>query len=199
MNARIPLIAMLLALPLAAGAAQFGPAQYPIKADDGEPITNFSLTPEQIAQLGRLPGSVAVGNPGVGTTLYQFYDLNCPFCREAAQDVDDLIRTDPALKLVFVPYPVLSAQSVEGARVEHAIRELAPQKFLEFHRKIYAGRGTIDCARALAAAKELGFDLNKIVEIANTPRITEVLKAQAMIGSNLKLMATPSYVIQGVA
>ena len=31
------------------------------------------------------------------------------------------------------------------------------------------------------------------------PYAPEVLKAQAMIGSNLKLMATPSYVIQGVA
>jgi protein-disulfide isomerase len=200
MIARVALAFMLLSLPLAARAAQFGPAQYPIKADDGELITNFNLTAEQVAQVARLPGMVAVGDPKGDVTLYQFYDLNCPFCHEASADVDDLIKSDAKLRLVFVPYPVLSAQSVEGARVEHGVRELAsPQVFLEFHRKIYAVRGTIDGARALAAAQALGLDQKKIIEIGNAPRITEVLKAHAIVGSNLKLMATPAYVVQSVA
>ena len=100
-----------------------------------------------------------VGNPNGDVTLYQFYDLNCPFCHEAAADVDDLITSDAKLRLVFVPYPVLSVQSVEGARVEFGVRELAPPaKFLEFHRKLYASRGTIDGARALSAARMLGLD-----------------------------------------
>ena len=200
MTARIAVAAAALWLSLAAQAQQFGPAQFAIKDDDGDPITNFSLTAEQIAQAARLPGSITVGNPKGDVTLYLFYDLNCPFCREAAQDVDALIRSDAALRLVFVPYPVLSAQSVEGARVEHAVRELGtPQTFLQFHRKIYAGRGVIDGARALAAARELGFDPKRIVEVGNTAAITEVLKAHAIVGNNLKLVATPAYVIQGVA
>ena len=37
-------------------------------------------------------------------------------------------------KIDFVPYPVLSVQSVEGARVELALRELGtPQQFFDFH------------------------------------------------------------------
>jgi protein-disulfide isomerase len=198
--ARIAAIAAVVLLSLAAEAQQFGPAQFAIKDDDGDPISNFSLTVEQVAQVARLPGSVTVGNPRGDVTLYQFYDLNCPFCREAAHDVDALIGSDAALRLVFVPYPVLSAQSVEGARVEHAVRELGtPQAFLQFHRKIYAGRGVIDGARALAAARELGFDQKRIIEVANTAAITEVLKAHAIVGNNLKLVATPAYVVHGVA
>jgi len=200
MTARIAAITAFVALSLAAQAQQFGPAQFAIKDEDGDPITNFSLTTEQMAQVARLPGSVTVGNPRGDVTLYQFYDLNCPFCREAAQDVDELIRSDAALRLVYVPYPVLSAQSVEGARVEHAMRELGtPQTFLQFHRNIYVGRGVIDGARALAAARELGFDQKRVIEVANTAAITEVLKVHAIVGNNLKLVATPAYVVQGVA
>jgi protein-disulfide isomerase len=200
MSAPIAAIAVALLLSLAAQAQQFGPAQFAIKDDDGDPITNFSLTADQMAQVARLPGSVTVGNPKGDVTLHQFYDLNCPFCREAAQDVDELVRSDAALRLVFVPYPVLSVQSVEGARVEHAVRELGtPQTFLQFHRKIYAGRGVIDGARALAAARELGLDQKRIIEVANTAAITEVLKAHAIVGNNLKLVATPAYVVRGVA
>ncbi len=60
MIARAALILMLLSISLAVRAAQFGPAQYPIKADDGELITNFNLTVEQVAQVARLPGMVAL-------------------------------------------------------------------------------------------------------------------------------------------
>jgi protein-disulfide isomerase len=190
----------LLMLSAVASAQQFGPAQFPIKDDDGDPMSNRGVTAEQMAQVAKLPGLVGVGGAKADVTLYQFYDLNCPFCREAAADVDQLIRSDPALRLVFVPYPVLSVQSVEGARVELALRELGtPQKFLEFHRKIYDGRGIIDGNRALAVAQALGFDRQKIIDAANHKRITEIMTVHAKLGTALGLSATPAYVIQGVA
>jgi protein-disulfide isomerase len=199
MIGRLALVAALLTATLAATAQQFGPAQFPLKADDGDPISNHALSADQMAQVERLPGLVdAVGSKG-NVTVYQFYDLNCPFCREAAADVDKLIFTDPALRLVFVPYPVLSVQSVEGARVELAVRELAPQRFLEFHRKVYAGRGLIDGARALAVTDAMGLDRKTIIDIANTKRVTETMTTHSKVGSALKLVATPAYVVQGVA
>jgi protein-disulfide isomerase len=197
---RIALLLTVLALAPAALAQQFGPAQFPIRDDDGDPMSNHSLTADQMTKVAELPGLVDVGGPKGDVTLYQFYDLNCPFCREAAADVDKLLNADPALRLVFVPYPVLSAQSIEGARVELAVRELGtPLKFLEFHRKIYAGRGVIDGNRALKVTQEMGLDRNKVIEIANAQRITEAMTAHAQLGSALKLSATPAYVIQGVA
>ncbi len=200
MMVRIALAFLLVVLPLGAGAQQFGPAQFPIKADDGDLLTNHSLTADQLAQLERLPGSVVAGNPKGDVTLYQWYDLNCPFCREAARDIDDLVRTDKALRLVFVPYPTLSVQSVEGARIELAVRELVPpQRWLEFRKRIYAGRGTIDGARGLAVVDAMRLDRNKIIEIANADRTTETMKTHAQLGDATKIVATPAYVIQGVA
>jgi protein-disulfide isomerase len=200
MIARVLSIVMLLCGLAVAQAQQFGSAEFAIKDDDGDPIANHSLTAEQMAKLARLPGLVDVGDAIDDVTLYEFYDLNCPFCREAAADVDQLIRTDRALRVVFVPYPVLSAASVEGARVELAGRELAsPTKFLEFPRKIYAGRGIIDGARALAVTREMSLDQNKIIEIANAQRVTDTMTKHAKVGAALKLVATPAYVIQGVA
>ena len=191
---------LLLLLSGAAQAQQVTAAQLPLKDDDGAPMANHVLRPGQMAQVERLPGLVAVGAPDADVTLYQFYDLNCPFCREAAADVDTLIRNDPRLRLVFVPYAVLSIQSAEGAKVELAIRELGtPRQFLEFHRRIYAGRGQIDGNRALAVAQSLGFDRNRLIDVANTPRITDILRSHARFGDEARLMVTPSYVIENVA
>ena len=199
MITRIALVLVLVLLSVVAQAQQFGPAQFPIKADDGDPISNHALSAGDMKQVAGLPGLVDVSGKG-DVTVYQFYDLNCPFCREAAADVDELIRTDPALRLVFVPYPVLSVQSVAGARVELALRQLGtPKQFLEFHRKIYTGRGTIDGDRALAVAQAMGFERQKIIDAANGQSVTATMTAHAKLGTALKLMATPAYVVAGVA
>jgi protein-disulfide isomerase len=200
MIARLSVVLIFLMLSALGQAQQFGPAQFPIKDDDGDPISNHALSAGDMKQVAGLPGLVDVSGGKGDVTLYQFYDLNCPFCREAAADVDQLIRTDPALRLIFAPYPVLSVQSVAGARVELALRELGtPQQFLEFHRKIYAGRGVIDGDRALAVTQAMGFDRQKIVDAANSQNVTATMTAHARLGTALKLMATPAYAVSGVA
>jgi protein-disulfide isomerase len=191
----------LSALAGGALAAQFGPSQYPIRADDGDEIANFTLSPDISAELAKLPGLVPVGNPQGDVTLLQFYDLNCPFCREAAADVDALVKADKKLKLVFVPYAVLSMQSVQGGLVElAAAKQMTPDQFLAMHRRIYAGgRGLIDASRVAAAARAEGLDPQKLVDAANSPETFKTLKQSADFGSGAKLVATPAYVINGVA
>ena len=180
-------------------AAQPLSAQFPLKGMDGTPIANHRVEPALAARTALLPGTVVAGNSNGDVTLVQFYDLNCPFCRRAAQDIDELLRSDRSLKMVFVPYPILSVQSVEAGRVELAVRELGAKPVLEFRCRIYATRGTIDGARALAVVKEMGLDQRKIVELANAPQLTGTLKAHAQMASALKLVATPSYIVQDVA
>ncbi len=174
--------------------------QYPIKADDGDLVANFDLKAEFVARLDKLPGLVPVGNPRGDVTLFQFYDLNCPYCRAAAADIDALVRNDSKLKLVLVPYAVLSVQSVRGAMVEVAASKLmTPAQFLDFHRRIYAERGVIDGPRVLAAVKSMGLDAEKVAANANTQATLDVLRESATFGGDAGLQATPAYVIAGVA
>ena len=197
--AKIAVALLFCAANAAAMAAQFGPAQYALKDDTGDPITNFDLSADLSARLAKLPGQIAVGNLHGDVTVQQFYDLNCPFCREAAADIDELVRTDKNIKLVFVPYAVLSVQSVQGALVEIAAAQLlTPEKYLQFHRRIYASRGLIDGPRVLAAAKDVGLDQQQLAAAANTEG---TLKSwgTADFGTAARLVATPAYVINGVA
>jgi len=81
----IRLAGILLALCIGtANAAQFGDAQHKIVSDYGDEIANFDLNPDLAKRMVALTGQVPVGNATGDVTLYQFYDLNCPFCREAA-------------------------------------------------------------------------------------------------------------------
>ena len=193
------IFAFMLVL-LAPLAAQADAGRYLIKTDDGDVVANFDLNAPLLARLEKLPGEVAVGNLRGDVTLWQFYDLNCPYCRAAAADVDALIRADGKLKLVLVPYAVLSVQSVRGAMVEIAAAKLlTPDQFLDFHRRIYANRGVIDGPKVLAVAKDMGLDPQKLAASANTQATLDILRNSATFGGDAGLAATPAYVIDGVA
>jgi protein-disulfide isomerase len=152
-------IAAAMALLSAASVrAQNESSWYALKADDGSDVVNYRVPVELESQIEELPGIVIAGNPHGDVTLVEFYDLNCPFCRKAAPEIAALVKSDDELKLVLVPFRVLGVPSIQAGRVELALARLAtPQQFYEFHHRIYAGRGVVDAARALAVAKEMGF------------------------------------------
>jgi protein-disulfide isomerase len=197
-------LALLMAATILLSAhhafAQARTQAFPIVADDGRPILNHRVKPDQAKAVEKLPGAVILGNPKGDVTLAEFYDLNCPYCRRASNDVDSLLQQDKKLRLVLVPFPVLGLQSILAGRVELAVRKLAtPAQFYEFHRALFAGRGTIDGERALEAAQALKLDRAKLIEIANDDATTEIMKTHVRLGNALDLAATPSYVIGDVA
>ena len=192
-----PLCFLVVVAPLAASADE---GFYPIKADDGSTIANHRVPVELESQIEKLPGVVVVGNPHGDVTLNEFYDVNCPFCRKASADIDVLLRGNPELKLVLVPFPVLGIPSIQGTRVELAVRRLtSAKKFYEFHRALDASRGTVDGNRALAAAQAIGLDPAQVIKIGNDDKLADVMKAHVHLGDALGDRATPGLVIKGVA
>lgn len=193
------LLTVLLMTALPAVAYAQG-ARYPLKAEDGNPIQNSKIRPDVVKEAEKLPGAVVAANPKGDVTLVEFYDLNCPFCRRASADLEAMAKADPRLRLVLVPFPVLGIASVVAGRVELAVaKSVPPEKFYEFHRAVYAGRGTIDGQRALAVATgPLGLDAQKIADAANDDSITDTMKAHLRFANTLGSKATPLFLIQDV-
>jgi protein-disulfide isomerase len=196
----IPGLLVLCGIVAVAPATRAQDNWFPLKGDDGAPVSNHRVPVELANEIERLPGIVTLGNPAGDVTLVEFYDLNCPYCRKAAPDIAEIVRADKELKLILVPFPVLSIASIQGSRIEIALAALAtPGQFYDFHRKIYAGRGVVDGARTLAVAKDAGFDAKKLTEAADQDQVSEVMKSHVRLGNALGLAATPSFVIKGVA
>ena len=195
--ARLVAIAILLAVPFVAQADE---GYYPIKADDGETIANHRVPVEIESQVEQAPGIVVVGNPHGDVTLIEFYDVNCPFCRAASPEIEALLKGNKELRLVLVPFPVLGIPSIQGTRVELAVAKLtSPANFYKFHRMLAQDRGVVDGAKALAAAKAIGLDQKKVLEVANDDKFADVMKAHLKLGDALAIDATPGFVIKGVA
>ena len=195
--ARLLAVAVLVAVPLVAQADE---GYYPIKADDGETIANHRVPVEIESKIETLPGIVVAGNPHGDVTLVEFYDVNCPFCRAASGDIDGMLKSNPELRLVLVPFPVLGIPSIQGTRIELAVAKLtSAANFYKFHRMLDQSRGVVDGNRAMAAAKAIGLDQAKVLKLANEDSLAEVMTAHVKLGDDLAIQATPGFVIKGVA
>ena len=140
---------------------------------------------------------VVVGNPQGDVSFVEFFDYNCGYCKRAMADMFDLMKHDAKLKVVLKEFPVLGPGSVEAARVAVAVRmqDKGGKKYMEFHQKLLGGRGQADKARALAVAKEVGFDMARIERDMASDEVKASLEESFKLAEKLGLNGTPSYVI----
>ncbi len=153
---------------------------------------------EHAQALFSSPDQVTLGNPKGNVTFVEFFDYNCGYCKRAMSDMLTLLKDDPKLKVVLKEFPVLGPGSVEAAHVAVAVRmqDKTGKKYLEFHQKLLGGRGQADKARALAVAKEVGLDMDRLREGHEGPRgRRRRLQQDFKLAEALGLNGTPSYVI----
>lgn len=141
------------------------------------------------------PRGVVLGNKSGDVTFVEFFDYNCGYCKRAMADMLDLLKSDPKLKVVLKEFPVLSEGSVEAAQVAVAARMQDPKKYLDFHTKLLGGRGQADKARAMAAAKDAGYDIARIEKDMASPEVRATIEENLKLADDMGMNGTPSYVI----
>ena len=143
------------------------------------------------------PRGVTLGNKDGDVTFVEFFDYNCGYCKRAMSDMLDLLKSDPKLKVVLKEFPVLSQGSVEAAQVAVAARMQDPtgKKYLDFHQKLLGGRGPADKARAMAVAKDAGFDTAKLEKDMASPEAKATIEENFKLAEAMGMNGTPSYVI----
>ena len=147
-----------LALAPFAAAPAFADQWVEVNDDAGAPIPNLRV-PAELDPFG-LPGVLWFGPQAPEVILFDFSDYNCPVCRQAIPHLDALVRETQGLRLGIVHNPILSPKSREAARVVLLTLRLAgPERAYDLHRRLFALRGTVDGARAMGLAKEIGVDI----------------------------------------
>jgi protein-disulfide isomerase len=137
-----------------------------------------------------------LGNPKGSATLVEFFDYNCHYCKGALPDVTKLMKDDPNLKLVLKDYPVLGPGSVEAAKVASAVRNQLPgDKFWAFHAKLLGTHGPVGKAEALAVARDLGLDMDKLAKDMESPEVKSGLSEVMQLADALQINGTPTFVV----
>jgi protein-disulfide isomerase len=188
-------------MPVATGYpahAQSAEAWYRLEGDDGRPLANMRLPVELTLELEELRGIIWLGAESRAQEAVELYDYNCPYCRRAAADLPALLKEVPGLRLGLLNNPILSPQSAQAAKVEIAVLKLkGAAAAYDFHRRLFARRGTIDGRKALDTAQAMGLDRGSVEANADSEDVRAALRDQMRLAASLGAAATPSYVIAG--
>src|SRR5262249_16913662 len=155
---------------------------------------------EHAATIFNSQRQIVLGNPEGDVTMVEFFDYNCGFCRKALADKLELIKPDPKLRLVLKEFPVLGEGSTQAAQVAVSVRlqdKTGGKKYLEFHQKMFASRGQVDKARALAVVREIGLDAARAERDMGGDEARLTIEESMKLAEALGINGTPTYVVPG--
>ncbi len=164
---------------------------------EAEAAKSAAIIKANQATLFNSPHQVVLGNPHGSVTAVEFFDYNCAYCKHALPDMMKLLQTEPNLRFVLKEFPVLGPGSVDAAHVAVAARMQDPTgtKYIEFHQKLLGGRGVADLTRALAVAKEVGYDMTRLQKDKSSPEVKTTIHEDKKLADAIGVDGTPSYVI----
>jgi protein-disulfide isomerase len=141
-------------------------------------------------QIEKVIGDAWLGNPEGDVTVVQFFDYNCGYCRASLPIIEQLVKADPNVKVVFRELPILSRTSYDAAKLSYAAARQG--KFRAFHDPLYKA-GQVSAATLTNTARAAGIDMTaaKAVDAAADAEIRANIKVAQALGA----AGTPSWVI----
>ncbi len=154
----------------------------------------------QVAMIAELrpllendPNAPVLGNPQGDVTLVEFFDYNCPYCKDAATDLRKLIEGDPGLRVVMREFPILGEGSLAAAKAALAAREQG--LYEAFHWALMAHRARKDEATVMRIAAEVGLDLDRLRADMESAEVAEHIRTSQDLAQTVGFNGTPAFVI----
>ncbi|SIQ97202.1 Protein-disulfide isomerase [Paracoccus thiocyanatus] len=177
--------ASIMALP---GLARMAQAQG-AGADPGR----ANPMPDELRKaLERDPTAPVLGNPQGDITLTEFFDYNCPFCREMVEPMHRLISSDKKLRVVFREWPVFGEDSDFAARA--SLASLQQGKYWQMHTALFRTPGKVTADAAMRAARDTGLDTARLERDMAAEPVERHISMSFMLAEHMGLMGTPSFI-----
>ena len=138
------------------------------------------------------PADPVAGNPFGTATLVVFYDTRCPYCRQLLPHLDELIRTDPGVRVVYKDLPILGPSSVLEARALMSAQ--AQGGYFTLLPALMGNTAPANRDTLRADADRVGLDGGLVVRNMDDPAIKKRLDATLALAQELHLEGTPAIV-----
>lgn len=142
------------------------------------------------------PGTVA-GNPDGDVTIVEFFDFRCPYCRQAAMDVQRLIDEDAGIRVIYRDFPVLDrgGEPLSRRAALAALAAARQGKYVDFYKRLFDLPGRLSQELLVATVRGAGLDERQAVRDMESAELAAEVDKNLQLGRNLGLSGTPSYII----
>jgi protein-disulfide isomerase len=134
------------------------------------------------------------------TSLVEFYDYDCPYCRASLPAVKkfyDSHKNDTRFSFIEFPIKQLHGESaVLAAKASLAARR-QPAHYMDFHFALLGQEGSITDQIIYAEAAKAGMDVNKLKADMADPGIEKTLQSSIALAHKVGVDGTPTFVLNG--
>ncbi|WP_192177409.1 DsbA family protein [Mesorhizobium amorphae] len=144
-------------------------------------------------EIFRDPASPVGGNASGDVTMAEFFDYNCPYCRQVVPIMAQAVADDPQLRIVYKEFPILGPDSMFAAKA--ALAAQRQDKYAEFHKALYDARTRVTEAVVLKVATEVGLDIPRLKTDMQLPEIQAAIEKNTQLAQALGITGTPGFVV----
>jgi protein-disulfide isomerase len=179
-------------------------AQELVKQNDAQTIDASAAGEENNESIGqalfdKLKESVsAVRGPATApVTIVEFTDFQCPFCRQSAKPLEDLLAQRPnQVRLIFRSFPLDFHQYSELAH-EAALAAGDQGKFWQMYDLLFANQSHLERADLLRYAEQLQLDVPAFEKALDAHTYAGAIASDRALGAQLDVNGTPTFFING--
>jgi protein-disulfide isomerase len=143
--------------------------------------------------LFRSKTSPVAGNPSGDVTVVEFFDYNCPHCRDGFLGLKKVLDGDKNVRFVFKEYPIFGGDSVVAAKI--ALAANMQGRYFDYHSALFASPGRITAAQAMQKAADIGLDMERLRKDMQSPEVTATLHENQMLAGELGVRGTPGFFV----
>jgi protein-disulfide isomerase len=153
------------------------------------------LAPKYTGDLFNKTNDPIAGNPNGKITLVEFFDYQCPHCTHMKPVLDDAIKANPDLRVIYKEFPIRGPASDIASRAALAAKNQG--KYMELHNALLevAAKAPLTEDIIYSTATTAGLDITKLKADMKSPAVVDQIKANTQLGQSLMLMGTPAFFI----
>ncbi len=173
-----------LAAALCASLAPVAPAQ---------DIERITVAGQQ--QMLRNPGTATAGVKDADVTIVEYFDYNCPYCKELAPTFQSLLAVDRKVSILYKDWPIFGGISVYAAK--SALAAQWQGKYLAAHDALISGSRLVNEDQVDGLLRQAAVDLVTLRKdlIAHANDINAMLTRNNEEARALGLRGTPGIVV----
>jgi protein-disulfide isomerase len=138
-------------------------------------------------------GNSILGNPNGQITLVEFFDYNCGYCRMMYPNLQQLVKDDNSLRVVFREYPVLSGRSTLPA--EAALAAQKQGKYIQLHDAMMSAMMPLSQGEIVKLAQQVGINTTQLLKDMQSSSVSAQLQNNMTVGQNMNIQGVPTFIV----
>lgn len=149
--------------------------------------------PKLAKELFNDSNSPIIGNPKGNVTIVEFFDYQCPHCKNMSQVVDGIVKKDDKVRVVLKEFPIFGSSSVYASKAALAANKQG--KYTQFHDALMETANPLTKEKVLEAAKSVGLNIDQLNKDMESKEVKDELDQNLKLAQKLGIMVTPVFII----